>query len=199
MISHRSVTRWLTAIIVSIVVAGGAAACSSSNSNSSASGGSGKVHLTYALWDPNEEVGYKKSIAVFEQSHPNISVSFVQIPYPDYQQKLQEEFTSGTGPDIFWVNTPWLSTWIKDGLLTNLAPDIAKAHIDMSQYIPSLVALHTYQGAIYGLPKDWDTIAVYYNENYFAAHHIPVPTSWSWNTTNRHLLAIPQRIYRRQT
>jgi multiple sugar transport system substrate-binding protein len=165
------------------LITGGMAACSStpspSNSNSSK-----HVHLTYALWDPNEEVGYKKSIAVFEKAHPNISVSVVQIPYPEYQEKLQAEFTSGTGPDIFWVNTPWLSTWIKDGLLVNLAPYISKAHINMSQYIPSLVALHTYNGAIYGLPKDWDTIAVYYNENYFTAHHIPVPTSWSWNTAN---------------
>jgi multiple sugar transport system substrate-binding protein len=182
MVSRRSVSRWFVGIIVCIVVAGGIAACSSSNSGSSTS--SGKVHLTYALWDPNEEVGYKQSIAVFEKAHPNITVSVVQIPYPEYQEKLQEEFTSGTGPDIFWVNTPWLSTWIKDGLMVNLAPDIAKAHINMSQYIPSLVTLHTYQGAIYGLPKDWDTIAVYYNENYFAAHHISVPTNWSWNTTN---------------
>jgi multiple sugar transport system substrate-binding protein len=185
MVSRRSVSRWLTGIIVCAVVAGGIAACSSSNPNSGNSGNSsGKVHLTYALWDPNEEVGYKQSIAVFEKAHPNITVSVVQIPYPEYQEKLQEEFTSGAGPDIFWVNTPWLSTWIKDGLMVNLAPYIAKAHINMSQYIPSLVALHTYQGAIYGLPKDWDTIAVYYNENYFAAHHIPVPTNWSWNTTN---------------
>jgi multiple sugar transport system substrate-binding protein len=177
----RPVTRSLIAVAVAAMLATGMAACSSSGSSPSSSG---KVHLTYALWDPNEEVGYKKSIAVFEQSHPNISVSVVQIPYPNYQEKLQAEFTSGTGPDIFWVNTPWLSTWIKDGLLTNLAPDIASAHINMSQYIPSLVSLHTYNGAIYGLPKDWDTIAVMYNENYFAAHHIAVPTSWSWNTTN---------------
>jgi multiple sugar transport system substrate-binding protein len=179
----RPVTRSLVAVAVAVMLATGMAACSSSGS-SSPSSSSGKVHLTYALWDPNEEVGYKKSIAVFEQSHPNITVSVVQIPYPEYQEKLQAEFTSGTGPDIFWVNTPWLSTWIKDGLLVNLAPDIAKAGINMSQYIPSLVSLHTYNGAIYGLPKDWDTIAVYYNENYFAAHHIAVPTSWSWNTTN---------------
>jgi multiple sugar transport system substrate-binding protein len=187
MVSRRSVSRLYTGIIICAAAAAALAACSSSGPSTS-SGNSGnssaKVHLTYALWDPNEEVGYKQSIAVFEQSHPNITVSVVQIPYPEYQEKLQEEFTSGTGPDIFWVNTPWLSTWIKDGLMVNLAPDIAKAHINMSQYIPSLVSLHTYQGAIYGLPKDWDTIAVYYNENYFAAHHIPVPTSWSWNLTN---------------
>jgi multiple sugar transport system substrate-binding protein len=175
--------RFLLVCAAGALITGGMAACSSSSSPSN-SNSSKHVHLTYALWDPNEEVGYKKSIAVFEKAHPNITVSVVQIPYPNYQEKLQAEFTSGSGPDIFWVNTPWLSTWIKDGLLVNLAPDIHRAHINMSQYIPSLVALHTYQGAIYGLPKDWDTIAVYYNENYFAEHHIPVPTSWSWNTTD---------------
>lgn len=53
---------------------------------------SGPVHLTYALWDPNEEIGYKQSIAVFEKSHPNITVSVEQIPYAAYQTKLQEEF-----------------------------------------------------------------------------------------------------------
>jgi multiple sugar transport system substrate-binding protein len=168
---------FLSVLLAGVAVAGGLAGCGSSNS-------SGKVHLTYALWDTNEETGYKQSIAVFEKSHPNISVSVVQVPYATYQQKLQAEFTSGTGPDVFTVNTPWLSTWIKDGLLTNLAPDISKAHINMSQYIPSLVTLHTHNGAIYGLPKDWDTIAVYYNENYFAQHHIPVPTNWSWNLSN---------------
>jgi hypothetical protein len=41
-----------------------AAGCSSSpgSSGTSTSG----VHLTYALWDPVQEVGYKKSIALFE-------------------------------------------------------------------------------------------------------------------------------------
>jgi multiple sugar transport system substrate-binding protein len=111
-------------------------------------------------------------------------VTVEQIPYGSYQTKLQTEFTSGQGPDIFWINTPWLSTWIKDGLLVNLTPDIKKAGISMSQYIPSLVSLHTYNGAIYGLPKDWDTIAIYYNENYMSAHHLTVPTSWSWNPAN---------------
>jgi multiple sugar transport system substrate-binding protein len=179
--------KFLSVWVAGLAAAGGIAACSSSGSGGNStpeSGSATHAHLTYALWDPNEEVGYKKSIAVFEKAHPGITVTVVQIPYPNYQQKLQQEFTSGAGPDIFWVNTPWLSTWIKDNLMVNLAPYIRKAHINMGQYIPSLVSLHTYKGAIYGLPKDWDTIAVYYNENYFAQHHIPVPKTWSWNTTN---------------
>jgi multiple sugar transport system substrate-binding protein len=142
------------------------------------------IHLTYALWDPHEEIGYKQSIAVFEKSHPNIQVSVDQIAYSAYQTKLQEEFASGGGPDLFWVNTPFLSTWIKDGYLLNLAPYIKKWGVNLSIYYPSLVALHSYKGAIYGIPKDWDTIAVYYNETYMQKHHLTVPNNWTWNPTN---------------
>jgi multiple sugar transport system substrate-binding protein len=34
---------------------------------------------------------------------------------------------------------------------------------------------------IYGLPKDWDTIALYYNKAYFAKRHLAVPANLSWN------------------
>lgn len=142
------------------------------------------VHLSYTLWDPHEEIGYKQSIAIFEKAHPNISVTITQIPYAAYQTKLQEEFSSGTGPDLFWINTPWLSTWIKDGYMVNLAPYIKQWGLNMSIYYPSLVSLHTYKGAIYGLPKDWDTIAFYVNETYLAQHHLSFPANWNWNPTN---------------
>ena len=126
-------------------------------------GAASAVHFSYTLWDPHEEVGYKQSIAVFEKAHPNISVSITQIPYPSYQTKLQEEFSSGTGPDLFWINTPWLSTWIKDGYMVNIKPYLKSWGVNLNIYYPSLVALHEYKGALYGLPKDWDTIAFYVN------------------------------------
>jgi multiple sugar transport system substrate-binding protein len=46
-----------------------------------------------------------------------------------------------------------------------------------------LVALHSRGSAIYGLPKDWDTIALYYNENYFKKLHLTVPATLNWNTS----------------
>ena len=150
----------------------------------SPAGASSVVHLSYTLWDPHEEIGYEQSIKVFESMHPNISVSITQIPYSSYQTKLQEEFSSGTGPDLFWINTPWLSTWIKDGYLVNIMPYIKKWGVNLSIYYSSLVSLHEYKGALYGLPKDWDTIALLVNENYMAAHHLSFPSNWNWNPTN---------------
>jgi multiple sugar transport system substrate-binding protein len=147
------------------------------------SGGAAKgtVTLTYALWDPHEQIGYQASIDQFEKIHPNIKVNIENVPYGSYEQKITAEFITGGAPDLFWVNTPWLGTFVKDGILTNIAPQIKANHIDMSQYYPQLVALHSRNGAIYGLPKDWDTIAIYYNKNYFSKIGLQVPSDLSWS------------------
>ncbi len=157
-----------------------AAACSSGGG----SGGSGTVNLTYAMWQTPEQTGYQKSIDVFEKAHPNIHVTIDSLAYNNYQPKLTTEFSSGGGPDVYWVNTPMIASWLKDGVMEDLTAKIKAAHINMSQYIPSLVRLHEFGGKIYGLPKDWDTIAYYYNVNYFKQHHITIPSSLTWNPAN---------------
>jgi multiple sugar transport system substrate-binding protein len=164
--------------VTALTLLSGCAADWGFGSNGSASG---TVTLTYALWDPHEQVGYQQSIDLFEKMHPNIKVNIENIPYGSYEQKIIAEFITGGAPDLFWVNTPWLATFIKDGILTNLTPLIKSSHIDMSQYYPQLVSLHSVGSAIYGLPKDWDTIALYYNKAYFAKLHLTVPANLSWN------------------
>src|SRR6266851_4187968 len=142
-----------------------AAACSSSGSS-----GSGKINLTYAQWVTPESTGYQKSINQFEKAHPNIHVTIQSIAYNDYQPKLTTEFSSGGGPDVYWVNTPMIASWLKDGVMEDLTSKIQSAQIDLSQYLPTLVTLHKFHGALYGLPKDWDTIAYFYNADYLAKH-----------------------------
>jgi multiple sugar transport system substrate-binding protein len=178
--SHRPV--WFVAIAAAAALA--LAAGCSSGSGSPGGSGSHAVHLTYALWDPVQEVGYKKSIALFEKSHPGITVSVEQIPYPDYESKLTSEFAAGDGPDVFWVNTPFLAQFEQANVMLNLAPLIKKDHVNMSIYRPALIALHSHDGDIYGLPKDWDTEGIFYNKTYFAQHHIAIPASLTWNPVN---------------
>jgi multiple sugar transport system substrate-binding protein len=143
--------------------------------------GNGTVTLVYSMWDPHEQIGYQQSIDVFEKMHPDIKVDIEQVPYGSYQQKITAEFITGGAPDLFWVNTPWLGSFVKNGMLTNLTPLIQASHVNMGQYYPQLVALHSVGSKIYGLPKDWDTIALYYNKAYFAKLHLAVPANLSWN------------------
>ncbi len=141
----------------------------------------GRVHLTYALWDAYEQVGYQKSIDVFQERHPDISVTIEQIPYNSYQSKITAEFISGEAPDVFWINTPFLADWIQKGILADITDRVATAKIDLAVYYPALVRLHEKQGRLYGLPKDWDTICFYYNKDFLAKRHVTVPATLTWH------------------
>ena len=67
----------------------------------------------------------------------------------------------------------------------NITDRVKPANLDLTQYYPSLVKLHEYKGQLYGLPKDWDTIAFYYNRDYFAKLGImSAPTNLKWNPTD---------------
>ncbi|HEX4253821.1 MAG TPA: sugar ABC transporter substrate-binding protein [Streptosporangiaceae bacterium] len=171
--------RTLARVVIAAALVAVLAGCADWGINT---GGSGKtVTLTYALWDAHEQIGYQASINEFEKLHPDIRVNIDNVPYNSYEQKITAEYITNQAPDLFWVNTPWLGTFVKDGILTNIAPKIKASHIDMSQYYPQLVALHSRNGAIYGLPKDWDTIALYYNKAYFKKIGLTVPANLSWS------------------
>jgi multiple sugar transport system substrate-binding protein len=175
-LSRRPARSLASAVIVTAALAM-LAGCADWGINTGSSGG--KVALTYALWDPHEQIGYQASIDEFEKLHPDITVNIENVPYNSYEQKITAEFITGQAPDLFGVNTPWLGTFVKDGILTNLAPQIKASHSNMSQYYPQLVALHSRNDAIYGLPKDWDTIALYYNKSYFKKIGLKVPSNLS--------------------
>jgi multiple sugar transport system substrate-binding protein len=177
---RRPVRRALLAVGGAVLLAA-AAACSGSSSGGTSSG---TVNLTYAQWTTPENTGYQKSINAFEKLHPNIHVTIESFAYNDYQPKLTTEFSSGGGPDVFWVNTPMIATWLKDGVMEDLTSKIQSAKTNLSQYIQTLLTLHTFSGKLYGLPKDWDTIAYFYNADYFTSRHITVPSGLSWNPTD---------------
>src|SRR5690606_4276838 len=54
---------------------------------------------------------------------------------------------------------------------------------DVNQYEGELADLWSRDGARYGLPKDWDTIAVVYNEDALSAAGLDpsVFDEWTWN------------------
>ena len=51
----------------------------------------------------------RASINQFEKAHPNVRVTIETFPYTEYQPKLTTQFSSGGGPDVYWVNTPMIA------------------------------------------------------------------------------------------
>lgn len=165
----------IAALTASLALVASAAACSSSGSTSSSGG---KVTLDYAIWDQTQQPAMKQIVAAFEKQNPNITVDIQVTPYADYFTKLQTAATGGSAPDVFWMNGPNFQLYASNGQLLSLS---GLAGVNTANYPSSMVSLYKYNGTQYGVPKDFDTVGLWYNKALFKAAGVAVPTSsWTW-------------------
>ncbi|MFD0693282.1 ABC transporter substrate-binding protein [Paenibacillus sp. GCM10027628] len=140
------------------------------------------VTLTYGLWDQVQKPAMEAIIAKFKDTHPNVNVKIELTPWNEYWTKLDTAATGGTLPDIFWMNGSSIVKFAaNDQLLAfNELADADK--FDWSLYPKSLVDMYSFKGKHYGVPKDYDTIGLWYNKKLFDEAKLPYPdASWDWN------------------
>lgn len=122
------------------------------------------VSLNYWMWDPPQKAAYQLCADAFTKLHPDITVNISQFGWGDYWTGLTTAFVAGNAPDVFVNNVSRFPEFLGNGQLTDLTPLAEKDMVDTSVYRPGLVALWSGQdGHLYGMPKDWDTIAIVYN------------------------------------
>ncbi|MCL6590919.1 MAG: sugar ABC transporter substrate-binding protein [Firmicutes bacterium] len=141
-----------------------------------------KVTLRYALWDSNQMPAMEASIKEFMKQNPDIDVKVELVGWNDYWTKITTGVAAGTLPDVFWGHLAYFSGLITKGALMDLTPYIKRDKVDLSIYYPALVDNWKYKGKQYGIPKDWDTICIFYNKELFDKAGVPYPSEdWSWN------------------
>jgi multiple sugar transport system substrate-binding protein len=122
----------------------------------------GKVLLRYQLWDTNQKPMYQKCADRFEQANPRIEIQIENKNWGDYWSGLARGFIAETAPDVF---TDHLGKYPQFAQSEVIEP-ISTRGVDMDQYLPGLAKLwQSPSGKQYGLPKDWDTVAVIVNED----------------------------------
>jgi multiple sugar transport system substrate-binding protein len=156
-------------------------ACGGSSTSSSSS--DGNVNLTYMIWDKNQKPALQTIVNNFEKQNPHIKVTIDVTPFAAYWTKLQTAATGGSLDDVFWMNGPNFQTYASNGVIAPIDDNIKADNVSLSNYPSSLVNLYTYNGKHYALPKDFDTVGLWYNKTLFKAAGISYPdSSWTWQT-----------------
>jgi multiple sugar transport system substrate-binding protein len=152
-------------------------ACGGGNESGAASdSGQEKVTLSYAAWDVNQKPVMEDLAKEFTRTHPNIAVNVQLTPWLDYWTKLKAAATGGAAPDAFWMNGPNFQLYASNGVIRPI-----EEQVDTSVYPKPLVDLYTLDGKLYGLPKDMDTVGVWYNKELFDAKKMDYPADdWDW-------------------
>lgn len=140
--------------------------------------------ISYWMWDANQLPAYEACAAAFEKENPDRRVEISQIGWDSYWTKLTASFIAETEPDVFTNRVNMLPQFIDLGVLSPLDELGPTRDIKASDYQPGLAESWIGRdGHRYGAPKDWDTVAVYYNKKMTRAAGISDSEvdSLSWN------------------
>jgi len=157
----------IAAAVLAVALAGPLAACGDSGS---ASGGN--VTLDYWLWDDNQKASYQACADAFHQANPTITVKISQTAWAQYWQNLTTQLASGSAPDVWTDHASYYPQFVTSNQILDIQPYVDRDKVNLDQYQAGLADLFVKGGKRYGLPKDWDTMALVYNTTLLSAQGI---------------------------
>lgn len=176
-----------------------AAGCSDGDGAAGATSAGGRTTLSYGIWDPAQAPGMQQIIKAFERENPDISVKLQLTPWTSYWTTLRTSMRGGTAPDVFWMNAVNIQLYASNGTLVPLDEHIDRDRTPLGKHPKALVDIYAYEGTQYGLPKDFDTIGLWYNKALFDKAGITYPDeSWTWDDARdaaRELTNPRRRVY----
>lgn len=143
--------------------------------------------INYVLWDDRQQPAYQKCADAFHAANPDITVKITQMGWDDYWTAVNTELNAGSGKiDVFTDHLAFYKGFLDAGQIVDISKDVAASKVDLKQYKPGLLDLWSKNGGIYGLPKDFDTIALAYDSTFTRQHGVTDAQmkKLTWNAKN---------------
>ena len=114
-------------------------------------------------WSGAELDTLNDAISKYKNSHPNITIKQLQVPFDQLKNKFHTAAASGGGPDILVGPAVWISDFTKANLI---APMDSYVDSDfLSHYLKSVISQVTYNGKLMAMPESAECVALIYNKD----------------------------------
>ncbi len=145
--------------------------------------GSVEGELTVSIWDENQRAGLQEIIDEWSEQS-GVKATIQVVGWDDYWTLLEAGASGGELPDVFWMHSNQAQKYMENDMLMDLTDKIdASDKIDMANYYEGIVDLYQLDGKQYAVPKDIDTIALWYNKTIFDEMGVDYPDdTWTWDT-----------------
>ena len=153
---------------------GSSSGTSGSGSSSGTGGGNGTTLrvLDYYNNDPGKTVWQKALESCASQAGAKISRE--AVPGASLIQKVLQQASSRTLPDLLMLDNPDLQQIAATGALTSLD----EFGINADGYAKGVADASTYQGKLYGLQPITNTIGLFYNKDVLSKAGVQPPATW---------------------
>jgi multiple sugar transport system substrate-binding protein len=141
------------------------------------------VSITYMEWgDPAELDVWKAIVSDFEAANPNIKVDVQVSDWDSYWTKLKTLLAANSSPDVFAMDAPLYLDYQSRGSLLNLQPYIDKNPGMLDDVFPNTLEAYKTPEGYFGLPRDFQTITVFYNKDMFDKAGVAYPKAgWTYD------------------
>ena len=170
---------------------GNTEASSAASGEGSSAGASEKVTLSFAYWDEGQSDIMDALVEAFESTHEDIDIETTIIPPDQYWTVMSAGLPAGSAPDVFWLACDRAPALIDAGVILNLQDYAERDSVDLEKFPDALKSFFTADGEIYAIPKDYDTINIFYNKELFDKAGLEYPQNgWTWDD----MLAMAQKL-----
>lgn len=137
--------------------------------------------LTVAIWDNNQRAGLQEIMNDWTATS-GVKVDVQVISWDEYWTLLEAGASGGTLPDVFWMHSNNAQRYMENDLLLDITDKIAASDkIKLDDYYEDIVSLYMSDGKHYAMPKDIDTIGLWYNKTMFDEAGLAYPSAdWTW-------------------
>jgi multiple sugar transport system substrate-binding protein len=149
-------------------------ACGGSSDPRSQDSGDGTA-VTLDFWAA--AIGLEKSVALWNQSHPDVKVNFSQISPGSVggYAKMQNAVKAGNAPCLGQIGYDTMPTFVATGALEDVSK-YADAGKDL--FVPWTWQMSSVGGHVYGIPVDVGPQALFYRSDLFKKYGITAPKTW---------------------
>lgn len=161
--------RWVSLLLIILTLT----ACGSKNLE-------GVTAITLSGWQssPTERELLEQVLKKFVASHPHLKVEY-EVIADQYMDVIKTRLIGDSAPDVFFLDAVDAPLMITNGVLEPLDRYITE-DVDLADFEPSLLQAFQYNGTLYGLPKDFSTLALFYNQKFFReADLTDPPKTWA--------------------
>ncbi|MDU3136094.1 MAG: sugar ABC transporter substrate-binding protein [Anaerococcus prevotii] len=176
----RTIKKMLFAVAAATMLTG----CGGNESKDNADGGNnnGKSVVRMAMWNPDQIEVMKEIEKNYEEKNPDIDIQIEETTFKDHFTKLETQSQGKVMPDIFTMNGPNFVKFASNGVLEPLDDHMDKLNFKKEDFPVGLIDLYTYEDKLYGIPKDWDLTALFYNKEIFDEAGVEYPNEdWTWD------------------